>query len=83
MDPLATALREISSTRDILDRLIISSESFDYPQAKLALTQLRRKVRDLGKLQAKLQRRQAAEQPNVCVVDFQKRPDPGVESLNR
>ena len=74
MDPLATALREISSTRDILERLIISSESFDYPQAKLALTQLQRKVRDLGKLQAKLQRRQAAEQPNVCVVDF-KKPD--------
>ena len=70
MDALPTAVREIAETKALVERLITSSESFDYPQAKIVLKQLDRKVRSLGKLQAKLQRRQETAQPNICVVDF-------------
>src|SRR2546430_4951756 len=52
---LSTALAEIAETKHLLERLIISSESFDYVEAKSALTKLNRKIRDLGKLQSKYQ----------------------------
>jgi hypothetical protein len=69
-DPLTLALREIADTRGLLETLITSSESFDYPQAKIALTKLNRKVRDLARLQAKLQEKHQARFPEICMPDF-------------
>ena len=70
IDPLGTALKEISEAKNLLDRLITSSESFDYPQAKVALKKLDYKVRELTKLQAKYQRLQDSRRPNIYVLDF-------------
>jgi hypothetical protein len=68
-DPLDVALRNVTETKQLLETLITSSESFDYLKAKLALTELRRKTRDLAKLQAELQAKRK-EQPNICVINF-------------
>jgi hypothetical protein len=71
--PLAVALRAVSETKELLQSLIVSSETFDYQSAKRALVTLDRKVRELGKLQTRIEggiRRQTADAPNVCVVDF-------------
>jgi len=69
-DPLSTALAEIAETKNLLERLITSSESFDYVKAKSALTKLNRKLRDLGKLQSKYQRLLRSRSRNICVIDF-------------
>jgi hypothetical protein len=69
-DPLGTALKQITEAKDLLASLITSSESFDYPQAKVALKKLDKKVRELGKLQTKFQRTQDSSQPNIYVLDF-------------
>ena len=53
-DPLSIALREVTDCKRLLETLITSSESFDYPQAKVALKQLNKKLRELGKLQTAL-----------------------------
>jgi hypothetical protein len=54
LDPVQISLREITETKHLLERLIISSESFDYFAARAALDQLQQKVRLLAKLQAAL-----------------------------
>lgn len=69
IDPLSLALKEISQTKTLLERLITSSESFDYSQAKIALNKLNGKVRDLTKLEAKFLRLQKS-QPDIYVLDF-------------
>jgi len=69
-DPLGTALKQIAETRDLLERLITSSESFDYPQAKVALKKLQRKTRDLAKLEAKFKRHHLGRTPDIYVLDF-------------
>ena len=69
-DPLALALRNVIETKALLEALIVSSESFDYPQAKAALKKLQRKVTDLRKLQAQLQSQVTPMPANVCSVDF-------------
>ena len=70
-DPLSLALQEITETRRLLETLITSSESFDYPKAKVALEQLTRKVRDLRKHEARLQA-QIPMDSKIRVVDFSK-----------
>jgi hypothetical protein len=70
LDPLSTALKQITETRDLVERLIISSESFDYPQAKLVLERLQKQVRELAKLQAKYQQLDQMRDPNICLLDF-------------
>jgi len=70
IDPLSTALKEIRETRDLVETLITSSESFDYFGAKVALKDLNRKLRDLSKLQAKLEVQQKTRLANIYVVDF-------------
>lgn len=75
-DPLAIALREITETRRLLETLITSSESFDYPKAKLVLAELNRKVRELAKLEAKLQTKAPAADPKIHVLDFAKAAAP-------
>jgi hypothetical protein len=71
-NPLEVALSEISETKQLLQTLIISSESFDYPKAKKALAELDRKVRHLGKVQAKLvaDAQSDARQPKIRALDF-------------
>lgn len=72
-DPLSTALHEITQTKQLLELLITSSESFDYPRAKLALKELDRKVRQLGKLQHQWQnQRFPTADPKIHVLDFTK-----------
>jgi hypothetical protein len=71
-DPLSLALREITETRRLLEGLITSSESFDYPQAKVALRELNRKVRDLAKLEGRLGAEFKPSDPKIHVLDFSK-----------
>ena len=75
-DPLALALREISETRRLLEALITSSESFDYPKARVALRELNRKVRDLAKIEGRLQAALHPCDPKIHVLDFSKSPTP-------
>lgn len=69
-DPLSVALREVTETRRLVETLITSSESFDYPKAKLALRDLNRKVRDLAKVEARMQAEFTAREPKIHVLDF-------------
>jgi hypothetical protein len=71
-DPLGLALQEITETKTLLERLITSSESFDYLQAHVALKTLNRKMRQLGRLQSKMRAEIAATSPNIYLLDFQK-----------
>jgi hypothetical protein len=71
-DALALALREIAETRALLECLITSSESFDYLAAKLTLTKLNRKIRDLKKLQLRLETEHRRLHPGICLLDFAK-----------
>jgi len=68
-DPIDIALRNISETRQMLERLITSSESFDYIQARAALQDLQKKVKNLAHLQNELTARRNRT-PNIRVVDF-------------
>jgi hypothetical protein len=70
---LALAVREVAEAKDILQSLIVSSESFDYPKAKLALKTLQQKVRTLERLQTGLEAELPPlpkNIPNLCVVNF-------------
>ena len=69
-DPLSVALREVTDCKRLLETLITSSETFDYPKAKVALKQLNRKVRELAKLQTELAREVNRSRPNIHVLDF-------------
>jgi len=53
-NPVDVALQHVSETKHLLDILITSSESFDYPRAKLTLKVLQRKTRELERLQSEL-----------------------------
>ena len=53
-NPVDLALKHVSETKHLLDTLITSSESFDYPRAKLALKALEEKSRELAKARAEL-----------------------------
>ena len=68
-DPIDIALRNISETRQMLERLITSSESFDYIQAKKSLAELEKKVKNLAQLQNELANKKA-KAPNIHVVEF-------------
>ena len=48
------ALRTISEARRILEEVVTSSESFDYPKAKAGLKELQRMIRELGREEARL-----------------------------
>lgn len=72
-DHLALALREITETKNLVESLLLSSESFDYAQAKIVLKSLQQKARELSKLQARLEKKlgtPAVRPANVCVLDF-------------
>jgi len=64
-DPIEIALRHVSEAKHLLETLITSSESFDYPKAKLALQRLEKKARELAKVQSALQMQTTPLAPNV------------------
>ena len=63
--PLDVALRHICETRQLLDTLITSSETFDYQTAKLALRALHKKSRELAKAQAALEHTRPLAPTNI------------------
>ena len=69
-DPVFVALRNVAETKQLLESLIFSSESFDYQKAKIALGKLERKIKQLGKLQSKWEVRIAPRQSNIHHVNF-------------
>ena len=65
LDPIDVALRHVSETRNLLDTLITSSETFDYPRAKAALRELNKKARELSKLCTALEMQRMPMPANV------------------
>jgi hypothetical protein len=53
-DPIEIALREITDTKRLVERLLTRSESFDYVGAKATLVELRLKLKALSRAQAEL-----------------------------
>jgi hypothetical protein len=51
--PVRVALQRISEARRILEAVVTSSESFDYPKAKEGLKELQRMIRDLAREEAR------------------------------
>ena len=72
IDVLSMALREIAETRALLECLILSSEKFDYPKAKLTLASLDKKLRDLTKIQSRLQEIHRQRDPLLVMPDFRR-----------
>ena len=70
IDPLEIALKEVAETKALLETLITSSESFDYHAAKLALKQLERKTRTLGKVKQSFEKQRTPATANIQIVDF-------------
>ena len=83
IDPLSTALKEITETQSLLEGLIQSSERFDYPKAKTALRRLNRKVHLLGKVRAEFEARLKARTPNIHILDFRGRSRPAASDTGR
>ena len=52
--PAFEALRRITKARQILEEVVLSSESFDYRKAKQGLIDLQRIIRELGREEARL-----------------------------
>jgi hypothetical protein len=72
------AIRKLSETRRLLRLLITSSESFDYPKAKLALAELESMIRELARTEARITSAKPA--PDDCI---QFAPDHDLSSSNR
>lgn len=70
MDPIDFALKHVAETKALLEKLVRSSEGFDYPEAKRALEMLQDKTRDLGRFKAELEMLRARPADNVRAVDF-------------
>jgi hypothetical protein len=67
--PTELAIRHIAEAHRLLATVVTSSESFDYPKAKQALSELEKKIRELGRAQAYLQQQETKFQP-PNVVSF-------------
>ena len=70
IDPLAIALKEINETKELLESLLTSSESFDYLKAKAALKELSRKARELARVRMRFETLQRTSPANIHVLDF-------------
>ena len=83
MDALSIAAKEIAETKALIESLIISSETFDYYQARSVLKELNKKIKHLAKVQSQLHGRpktlpKVSVPPNVHVLNFSGgRVDPG------
>ena len=67
-DPVELALREVTETKRLLEALILSSESFDYPRAKVTLQELQLKIQSLGRVAAELADRR--DRMANCIIPF-------------
>lgn len=67
-NPVDVALQHVSETKSLLESLLTSSESFDYPKAKAALKALEKKTRELARLRAELLAEVAAAAPHNVLV---------------
>ena len=83
IDPLSTALKEITETQSLLEGLIQSSERFDYPKAKTALRRLSLKIRALDKVRVEFEARLKARTPNIHILDFRGRSRPAASDTGR
>jgi hypothetical protein len=52
--PIIHALRKITRARQLLEDVVTSSESFDYPKAKQGIKDLQQMIRELGREEARL-----------------------------
>lgn len=77
------ALSKITRARQILEEVVISSENFDYRKAKVALKELQKMIRELGRAQARLRSVELCS-PNAGadVVPFPGRSGGSDDSLN-
>lgn len=69
-NPVVVALQQVTETKRLLEQLVTSSESFDYHNAKKALHLLRRKIRQLARIQSELEAQHPPLTHQVCRVDF-------------
>ena len=70
LDPLEVALSHLRASHRSLDDLITSSESFNYFQAKKALTQLQKDIEALSATKAAFEQLKRSRHDNIRVVDF-------------
>ena len=82
IDPLSIAVKEITDTKDILECLVTSSETFDYLKTKAALKDLTRKLRELGRMRARLEALQRSSPLNIHVLDFKAQVPPQTDSTS-
>ena len=69
--PAFEALRRITKARQILEQVVISSESFDYIKAKQGLIDLQKIIRELGREEARLRAGEVSEaETGARVVPF-------------
>ena len=69
--PTFEALRRITKARQVLEEVVISSESFDYRRAKQGLIDLQRIIRELGREEARLRAGEVIqEETGARVVPF-------------
>jgi hypothetical protein len=71
-EALEIALKHVSETKNLLENLLTSSESFDYLAAKKALALLQKKTKQLGRLEAKLRSSRAEAEDRIELVDFRR-----------
>lgn len=72
--PTLAALRSITKARQVLQEVVISSESFDYRKARHGLKELEKIIRELGREEARLR----AELISTGEAGAQVVPFPGV-----
>jgi hypothetical protein len=73
-----SALEMLSEARRILEDVVTSSESFDYPKAKNGIKRLNRMIRDLAREEARLRNSTEETEGNTRskVVTFPINPGP-------
>lgn len=69
-DPTDLAIRVLTETRERLRLLITSSESFDYPAAKLALRELEESLRKLARTQFEIEQQARRPSALAAVIPF-------------
>jgi hypothetical protein len=79
IDPLTVALKEIAEARTLLENVVISSEQFDYPKAKEALGELRKKIKALAITKAHLDQLLKQRDPKIRVIDFRATSRPSAQ----
>lgn len=80
---MIAALSRITKARQILEEVVISSETFDYRKAKSGLKELEKMVRELGREEARLRSIPiCAEGSGAEVVPFPGRSGKTDEPLN-